>query len=254
MRIYLVNVGANSSHNQLFSPLFEDGTFEFLPIPEGTRNLEKSRRAVYYRDLRSYYKPDRSLLCYVPREMWGVACHNDPDFEAFTYGDSGTNGRSSALAHLRRGDGLLFLARLECSVGGKRTRQPGFYLIGGLWVDHVRFVTLNSHGREKFANNAHVIRGDRHFLGIAGSSRSRRFEYAIPITREICDKVFRDKNGNQWTWSNGKSELSRIGSYTRTCRIMLDTADPEQAQRCRTLRAWIEKHSGEKDAELLAMR
>ena len=104
------------------------------------------------------------------------------------------------------------------------------------------------------ANNAHVIRGDGQFFGIAGSTRSRRFEHAVPITREICDQVFRDKDGNKWTWANGKSELSRIGSYTRACRRMLDTAEPEQAQCTVTLRAWIEKHSGEKDAELLAAR
>ena len=95
MRTYLANVGANSSHRQLFSPLFEDGTFEFLPIPEGDRNLDKSRYAVHYPDLRSYYNPDQGLLRYVPQDMWANSCHNDPDFEAFTYGDSGANGRPS---------------------------------------------------------------------------------------------------------------------------------------------------------------
>ena len=30
MRIYLANAGSNSSH-AAFSPLFDDGTFEFLP-------------------------------------------------------------------------------------------------------------------------------------------------------------------------------------------------------------------------------
>lgn len=95
MRTYLANVGANSSHRQLFSPLFEDATFEFLPIPEGDRNLDKSRYAVHYPDLRSYYNPDQGLLRYVPQDMWANSCHNDPDFEAFTYGDSGANGRPS---------------------------------------------------------------------------------------------------------------------------------------------------------------
>ena len=95
MRTYLANVGANSSHRQLFSPVFENGTFEFLPIPEGDRNLDKSRYAVHYRDLRSYYNPDHGRLRYVPQDMWDNSCHNDPDFEEFTHGDSGANGRSS---------------------------------------------------------------------------------------------------------------------------------------------------------------
>ena len=54
--------------------------------------------------------------------------------------------------------------------------------------------------------------------------------------------------------ATGNSELARIGSYTRACRRMLDTADPEQALRTATLRAWVEKHSSEKDAEILAAR
>ena len=38
MRIYLANVGANTSaeHKGLVSPIFDDGTFEFLPIPVAT--------------------------------------------------------------------------------------------------------------------------------------------------------------------------------------------------------------------------
>ena len=254
MRTYLANVGANSSHGQLVSPLFEDGTFEFLPIPEGDRTLDKSRYAVHYRDLRSYYNPDQGLLRHVPQAMWDYACHNDPDFAAFTYGDNGANGRSSALTQLREGDALLFLARLELCIGGERTRRSGFYLIGGLAVNQAGFLTLYSPGRERFSNNAHVIRRDGQFLGVAGSSQSRRFEHAVPITREICDRVFRDRDGNLWSWGNGKSELARIGSYTRACRCMLDTADPEQSQRTATLRAWIEKHSGARDAEVLAAR
>ena len=252
MRVFLANVGANSSHRRLFSPLFEDGTFEFLPIPEGDPNLEKSNSAVRYRDLRSHYNPRQDLLRYVPQELWNSACHNDPDFSSFTYGDNGTNGRSSALTQMRKGDVLLFLARLDCCVGGERTRHSGFYLIGGLMVEQGGFITPNSEGWERFSNNAHVTRGDAQFFGIAGSTKSRRFQRAVPINSEICDRAFRDKDGNKWSWGNGRSELARIGSYTRSCRRMLDTDDPEQAERTATLRDWIEEHSGRRDAELLS--
>ena len=56
-RIYLANVGANTSH-RFASPIFEDGSFEFLPIPESPR-LD-SPRAVRYRDLRPIRLPSRS--------------------------------------------------------------------------------------------------------------------------------------------------------------------------------------------------
>ena len=250
MRIYLVNVGANASHGRVFSPLFDDGTFEFLPIPESDRSLDKKRRAVRYRDLPSYNKSRGDLREYVPEGMWSSACHNDPDLQEFTYGDNPGRGRSGALTNLRRGDVLLFLARLERYREGRRTGEAGFYLVGGLWVDYADFVTSNS---RRFAGNAHARRGEPEFLGVAGSERSRRFRRAVPITREICEKAFRDKDGNPWTWGNGKTDLGRIGSYTRSIRCMLDTEDAAQAKRAATLRAWVAEHSDEYDAELLAV-
>jgi hypothetical protein len=33
-RVFIINVGVNASHGGLKSPIFEDGTFEFVPIPE----------------------------------------------------------------------------------------------------------------------------------------------------------------------------------------------------------------------------
>ena len=40
-RIFLINVGTNASHG-FCSPIFEDRTFEFLPIPEDRRLPETS--------------------------------------------------------------------------------------------------------------------------------------------------------------------------------------------------------------------
>ena len=249
MRAYLANVGANSS-DRFASPLFDDGTFEFLPIVEG----DPWPDAIRYRDLRSHYDPDRDLRQYVPEPLWDAACHNDPEFETLTYGDNGENGRSSNLTSMERGDVLLFLVRLSRRAGvegrpAKLTSEDGFYLIGGLWAErNAEFVTPAS---QRFARNAHALRCDSEFLGIAGASRSRRFEHAVPITREICEPVFRDTYGQPWEWPAHRSELGVIGSYTRACRCMLDTSDPIEAQRSATLRAWIAQHTGEHDAELL---
>lgn len=245
MKIFTANVGVNSGH-RFTSPLFDDGTFEFLPIDD-----EDSPRAVHYRDLRSHYEPNRDLLRYVPERLWDDACHNDPEFETFTYGDAGDNARSSNLTRIGSSDVLLFLARLERWAGDRPTRQFGFYLVGGLLVDYARFVTLDPQERERFARNAHAIRGDEQFLGVAGADGSRRFERAVPVTRELCEKVFTDTNGRSWDWSRQKTEIAAIGSYTRACRCMLDTGDRKQAQRAATLREWIAEHSGDADAGLL---
>ena len=256
MRIYLANVGANTSqeHRGLISPLFDDGTFEFLPIPEGDRNLDTHMSAVHYRDLRSRSEPNRDLLPYVPERLWSAACHNDPEFETLTYGDTG-KGSAANLNHMKIGDVLLFIARLVPQAGDK---APGFYLVGGLSVDSVvGSVTqpLTEQAAQRFSKNAHVVRAlctgvwDG-FWVFGGSSRSRRFERAVPVTREICEKVFRDASGEPWDWSR-QTETATIGSYTRARRCMLDTTDPNQAERSAALQAWIAQHSSETDAELL---
>lgn len=246
-RIYLANVGVNTSHG-FTSPIFEDGTFEFLPIPEDL-NCD-SPHAVRYRDLRSYYDPDCNLCSYIPPRFWNTVCHNDPEFETFTYGDiCNDSPRASALKKLKLGDILLFLAGLECCTGGKRTGQYSFYLIGGLRIDSVmRTMTQppDRWERDRFAKNAHVIRGhytdcwDGFWL-FGGSNLSRRFHRAVPVNRDLSEKVFRTANGNPWKWHSSQTCLQVINSYTRTCRCVLDTSYPEQKQRAEILQEQIAK-------------
>ena len=252
MRIYMANVGTSTNYSGLFSPVFADGTFEFLPIPEGYGSMDRPSQAVRYCDLRAHNAPGQDLHRYVPADLWEAACHDDPEFATFTYGDSGGNARSVNLTRMREGDVLLFLARLESWADGKRTGEAGFYLIGGLLADYAGWVTPQSPQANRFANNAHAIRGDWEFWGIAGSSQSRRFERAVPIGRAICEKVFTDARGKPWTWKDGRSEVTTINSYTRTCRCVLDTSRPEERRRAATLRDWIEQYTGASDAELLA--
>ncbi|MDE2765373.1 MAG: hypothetical protein OXI25_02935, partial [Chloroflexota bacterium] len=187
--------------------------------------------------------------------------HYDPEFETFTYGDMcDENARASGLRGLRRGDALLFLVRMERWREDRRTKEFGFYLIGGLRVDWVLggvTEALTGQDAERAATNAHVRKaradGDWNGFWVFGGSPSlsRRFERAVPVDRGLCEQVFRDASGNPWRWPPGKSCLSVIGSYTRTCRCVLDTAVPDQARRAETLRAWIAQHSGAEGAAVL---
>lgn len=205
MRVYLANVEANSAH-RFASPLFKDGSFEFIPIPENGGQTS----GVRYSDLRSHYDPSRDLLPYVPPRLHDAVCHNDPEFETFTYGDNGETPMSSGLTGIQPGDALLFLAWLEPWADGKRAGGARVYLIGGLSVDYAEFVTSQSDRRGRFAKNAHAIRGDERFFGVAGSSRSRRFRCAVPLTRDISSKVFRAADGGPWRWGGGKSNLPTV--------------------------------------------
>ena len=109
-RIFLANVGANTSHS-FDSPIFEDGTFEFITIPED-RDLP-GKHAVRYGHLTSFCDSGQSLRDYIPKRLWDFPTHSDPEFETFTYGDNcETSPRAASLKRMMPGDFIFFLARL----------------------------------------------------------------------------------------------------------------------------------------------
>jgi hypothetical protein len=250
-KVYLINVGANASH-RFCSPLFADGTFEFLPIPED-RDLPGTH-AVHYRDLRSHYDPSSPLTPFVPARLLEWPAHNDPEFATFTYGDNcEASPRAASLKRVEAGDRLLFIARLCPWKDSRPTHRHGFYLIGFLEVEEVlrdARARPNMSMLSRFRNNAHVRRGmsdpalwDR-FWAFRGSARSRRFPKAVPITKALASRLFTDANGAPWSWGNGRTELQTIGSYTRSCRCILDPSLPDHCERIRALWAWVERHAG----------
>ena len=115
-RVFIINVGVNASHGGLKSPIFEDGTFEFVPIPE----LRESKHyhsypdcplLPRYRDLPAY--SGGTLAKYIPQKYQNWKVHNDPEFKTFTYGDYPTTSpRAANLKKIKVGDYLFFLVRL----------------------------------------------------------------------------------------------------------------------------------------------
>jgi hypothetical protein len=256
-RVFLANVGANASH-RFAGPVFDDSTFEFLPIPED-RQLPDGH-AVRYRDLRSFYQPGSDLLAYVPSRLWDWPTHNDPEFETFTYGDNcETTPRGAALKGLRPGDRLMFLVRLERWHRGRATGRFGFYLVGFLEIAQDDWLLSSVRARPSratltpFLRNAHVRRGLSDpalwdgFWVFRGSDRSRRFRAAVPVTRALCEKVFRAADGSPWRWDGPRSQLQVIGSYTRTCRCVIDPSDPGGRDRAEALWDWVQRHEQPSD-------
>ena len=238
MRIYLANVGANISEHGFAGPLFEDGSFEFLPIPVITPGLDKSPR---YRDLRSHYDRAQDLTSYMPERIRDRVVQYSPEFETFTYCDDCDSSRRAAnLKDVEKGDVLLFLAGLMPWVDGKPRRERyGLHLIGGLQIEEA--LPRARSGEWLFAGK---------------KDASRRFNKAVPLNREICKQAFRDTKGNRWRWGpnrsgHARSELEVIVSYTRAVRCFFDMSAPEEAERAATLRNWIAKYAGERDAALL---
>jgi len=236
-RVFLVNVGANASH-KFQSPIFRDGRFELLPIPEDTCLSGDS--LVKYGDLMSFYDPGKSLRQYISEQWWDRACHADPEFYQYTYGDNCDSApRAAALKNIKPGDFMFFIARLVGFAEDRFLKSAGFFLIGYLELESVlaQVTQIPTHGELQWLNsNAHMRRAAADpsllngFWVFKGSSNSRRFWRAVPVNRDLASKVFRTADNQPWTWDSNRSQLQTIGSYTRSCRCVIDPSVPEEQE------------------------
>jgi hypothetical protein len=232
-RIFLANVGVNASHINLGlqSPRFPDGRFEFIPIPE-LKEFQQASGFVRYNQLQCWNETNESLARYIPINRADLAVHTDPDFTALTYGDEcGRTSRAAALKQAQPGDILVFLARLADYRNGLFTGQAGFYLVGFLEIAEILKDIRAQPEPANFArymHNAHLRRAQHDprwydgFYIFEGSARSRRFQIAYPFGKAEAEQYLRDKSGQPFRWQEGRTELQTIGSYTRTCRCVLD--------------------------------
>lgn len=165
MKIYLVNVGANVSHQSYAkSPLFDDGTFVFVPFPHKKGTQE---RCPYPSNARPF---TRKLDIY--------QTHADPDWPNLTYGDTLSNGRASRLKMVEPDDVLLFWALLWRNEGDEYstfTKEQSWHLIGALKVEEMvgpgrSVATVSKANRTRVSKNVHFTEGvlsdtDQVFIG-----------------------------------------------------------------------------------------
>lgn len=130
--VLLLRVGIDSGCGGTLGPIFPDGTFEYVPIPESSQYL--SPRSVYFRDLPARHGGTRAQ--YVPRRYREAAAHHDPEFDTLTYGDPGRNKRAQLL-RLTDGDLLIFYAGLR-PVGARAASR--LYIIGYFTIASVESI------------------------------------------------------------------------------------------------------------------
>jgi hypothetical protein len=231
-RIFIINVGANTT-SPLQSPLFYDGRFEFVPIPE--HHASYSNEFVTYGDLRQFYLPDRPLLASLSNVSIDpkTKAHNDPEFATFTYGDN--INQKQNLKALNEGDFLFFLARLIPYDGRFHHSKAVFALIGYLEIAE-RIDSVIDVG-PSLSHNAHILRWKADpssfegFVIFKGSVNSRRFRYAVPFDREFVEDVpILSASGKRWNWEQ-TTELGVIGSYTRAVRLHIDPSNENDKER-----------------------
>lgn len=150
--VLLLRVGVDSNTGEGHGPLFEDNTFDYIPIPEGSATSEDRT----YDEIPS--RGGQSLSSHVPH-LADDHPHFDPEFETYTYGDPSSNKRSQ-LTRLTSDDLLIFYSSLspqDVDVG------PRLYAIGYFTVDRVydlKEMTPPERDEvfDEISNNAHVKR------------------------------------------------------------------------------------------------
>ena len=206
MAVFLANVGVNASHTAR-SPLFADGSFALLPIPERIRWRPPMLRL---RDL-----PE--IAEHAPESLGRIAVHLDPDFRSPTptYGDNCRRAaRAFALRKAAAGDRIIFLARLH-----PRAAPAAFYLVGELVVAGILADVTTDPGPGWWDANAHLRRARAtgawdSFWVFRGGAGSGFYRTARPFRRAEVELFF----SHPWRWRENRTELQTIGSYTRTIR------------------------------------
>jgi len=149
MKVAMLRIGIDTGSGGIHGPLFADGTFEYIPIPDG-----------FGIDQRTYGntmgRHGSHLIDYFPRSrranMMNQSIHFDPEFETFTYGDP--TRPKAGLRHLEPGDMLVFYCGLE---GWDFTSKPALYLMGYLEVSTAgRASNFSLDDLDLFSENFHV--------------------------------------------------------------------------------------------------
>src|SRR5438132_335168 len=125
MQVVLLRVGIDTGSGGIYGPLFNDSSFEYIPVPDrfrregvdkrtygNTIGREKRKLAEYFHGARR----DRAS---------NQAIHFDPEFETYTYGDP--TRLKTSLRQLSEGDLLVFYAGLK---GWDFDCPAALYIIG----------------------------------------------------------------------------------------------------------------------------
>lgn len=155
MKALLLRVGIDKgTRDGTLGPIFEDGTFEYIPISEKNLKTKENRT---YKDIFDRY--GKQLSTYLSEGIENKIIHLDPEFNSFTYGDP--TSKRNALLKLEKDDLLVFYAGLTPYKNDVYTE--GLYIIGYSTVEKViNFCKLTDEEVEEcfqlYPDNAHLKR------------------------------------------------------------------------------------------------
>jgi hypothetical protein len=187
MRSVAINVGANTNEPGFRGPIYADGRFEYVPIPEA----EPTRPDV---EVPTYADLELSVDT---TDVAETPVHLDPTFaqihgcDRYTYGDPhGVKARP--LLELEAGDYVFFYATLSVADDERAdwmAPEWGTYLIGHFRLereplDAEAYREAAAAERGLFENNAHVKRDsfDAEVLLYGDAAGSELYDRAVPLS------------------------------------------------------------------------
>jgi hypothetical protein len=191
----LLRVGIDAGCGGIQGPLFEDGSFDFVCIPDNKGVSVHTYGNMVGRDgkpLAGYFgEPRRKVVA-------SQHVHVDPEWETFTYGDPTPPKRS--LRYLRPGDFLAFYCGLQewdAEGGWKRDHRPALYLAGyfevalaGMAGDFEDRVLATEFGNNFHVRYPTVFKQQKDDLVLVkGGAGSRLFRKAHQISSEGKDRA-----------------------------------------------------------------
>lgn len=190
MKALLLRVGIDKGSGGTYGPIFDDGSFEFVPIPETYRSCTAT---TYGERIGRTGKP---LSTYVPPALRHVPMHDDPEFETRTYGDPSTKRRY--LLQLAEGDLLVFYAGLKPFNHNNAEYPAALYFVGYFTIDQVidfNWLSASERAayRQRYPYNAHIKRGYafENLVIVVGGNDSRLLNRAVLISEKKPDKSAR---------------------------------------------------------------
>jgi hypothetical protein len=161
MKGLLLRVGIDKGSGGCLAPIFENGLFEYIPIPE----IWPTSETKVYATMEGEITGIPIVNFEIPKEKFRYAQpHDDPDFISFTYGDP-TEPKRNQLSNLKPGNLLIFYAGLKpydrLKLKPKKGGKSRLYVIGYFDVEKVydfkRIMDYDSVFK-KMPNNAHSKR------------------------------------------------------------------------------------------------
>ena len=211
MNVVLLRVGIDSGRGGMQGPLFRDGSFDYVPVPD----LEGCGPHTYGNTLSMR---GRVLIDYfkgpIRESMINTPLHYDPEFVSFTYGDPHRPKKS--LSKLQMGDLLVFYCGLE---GWDFESEPALYLLGYFEVHKAGLRRDFTEGelQADFPQNYHIqyrhVENPKELVLVKGGPGSRMLKRAVKIS-----SYGEDKNGVRLKVLS--SEMQKVfGNFTDTNSI-----------------------------------